>query len=59
METGGELSGSLVAAGVVDEIVFYFAPKLLGDALEAIRWLLRRYRLVHVDGKNATFMRKG
>jgi len=33
-------------------------PKLLGDALEAIRWLLRRYRLVHVDGKNGTFLRK-
>jgi FkbM family methyltransferase len=33
-------------------------PKLLGDALGAIRWLSRRYRVVHVDGKNATFMRK-
>ena len=32
VETGGKLNGSLLAAGVIDEIVFYFAPKLLGDS---------------------------
>jgi diaminohydroxyphosphoribosylaminopyrimidine deaminase/5-amino-6-(5-phosphoribosylamino)uracil reductase len=31
VETGGKLNGSLLAAGVIDEIVFYFAPKLFGD----------------------------
>jgi diaminohydroxyphosphoribosylaminopyrimidine deaminase/5-amino-6-(5-phosphoribosylamino)uracil reductase len=32
VETGAKLNGSLLAAGVVDEIVLYFAPKLFGDA---------------------------
>ena len=31
VETGAKLNGSLLAAGVVDEIVLYLAPKLLGD----------------------------
>ena len=31
VETGAKLNGSLVAAGVVDEIVLYLAPKLIGD----------------------------
>jgi diaminohydroxyphosphoribosylaminopyrimidine deaminase/5-amino-6-(5-phosphoribosylamino)uracil reductase len=32
VETGTKLNGSLIAAGVVDEIVLYLAPMLLGDA---------------------------
>jgi len=32
VETGAKLNGSLLAAGVVDEIVLYLAPMLLGDA---------------------------
>jgi diaminohydroxyphosphoribosylaminopyrimidine deaminase/5-amino-6-(5-phosphoribosylamino)uracil reductase len=32
IETGAKLNGSLLAAGVVDEIVLYLAPMLLGDA---------------------------
>ena len=36
IETGGKLSGSLLAAGVVDEIWFYFAPKLLGDSAQGM-----------------------
>ncbi|MDX2220886.1 MAG: bifunctional diaminohydroxyphosphoribosylaminopyrimidine deaminase/5-amino-6-(5-phosphoribosylamino)uracil reductase RibD [Burkholderiales bacterium] len=31
VETGGRLNGSLIQAGVVDEIVTYVAPSLLGD----------------------------
>jgi diaminohydroxyphosphoribosylaminopyrimidine deaminase/5-amino-6-(5-phosphoribosylamino)uracil reductase len=32
VETGAKLNGSLIAAGVVDEIVLYLAPMLLGDS---------------------------
>jgi diaminohydroxyphosphoribosylaminopyrimidine deaminase/5-amino-6-(5-phosphoribosylamino)uracil reductase len=31
-ETGAKLAGSLIAAGVVDELVAYLAPSALGDA---------------------------
>ncbi len=31
VETGGKLMGSLLRAGVVDELVIYYAPLLLGD----------------------------
>ena len=31
VETGAKLNGSLLAAGVVDEIVAYLAPSILGD----------------------------
>jgi diaminohydroxyphosphoribosylaminopyrimidine deaminase / 5-amino-6-(5-phosphoribosylamino)uracil reductase len=36
VETGGKLNGSLVQAGVVDEIVFYLAPKLFGDTAQGM-----------------------
>lgn len=32
VETGTKLMGSLLAAGVIDELVLYLAPKLLGDS---------------------------
>jgi diaminohydroxyphosphoribosylaminopyrimidine deaminase / 5-amino-6-(5-phosphoribosylamino)uracil reductase len=32
VETGSRLNGSLLAAGVIDEIILYLAPKLLGDS---------------------------
>jgi diaminohydroxyphosphoribosylaminopyrimidine deaminase/5-amino-6-(5-phosphoribosylamino)uracil reductase len=32
VETGAKLNGSLLSAGVVDEIVLYVAPSILGDA---------------------------
>jgi diaminohydroxyphosphoribosylaminopyrimidine deaminase/5-amino-6-(5-phosphoribosylamino)uracil reductase len=32
VETGSRLNGSLLAAGVIDEIVLYLAPKLIGDS---------------------------
>jgi diaminohydroxyphosphoribosylaminopyrimidine deaminase/5-amino-6-(5-phosphoribosylamino)uracil reductase len=36
VETGAKLNGSLLAAGVVDEIVLYLAPKFLGDAAQGL-----------------------
>lgn len=36
VETGGKLAGSLIAAGVIDEIVIYLAPLLLGDAAQGL-----------------------
>jgi diaminohydroxyphosphoribosylaminopyrimidine deaminase/5-amino-6-(5-phosphoribosylamino)uracil reductase len=36
VETGTKLNGSLLAAGVVDEIVLYLAPKFLGDAAQGL-----------------------
>ena len=45
VETGGKLSGSLLAAGVIDEIVFYFAPKILGDKAQAMFDLPEMVRL--------------
>jgi diaminohydroxyphosphoribosylaminopyrimidine deaminase/5-amino-6-(5-phosphoribosylamino)uracil reductase len=35
IETGGKLAGSLLAAGVIDELVLYVAPLILGDAAQA------------------------
>ena len=34
VEAGGKLNGSFVQAGVVDEIVFYLAPRLFGDTAQ-------------------------
>jgi diaminohydroxyphosphoribosylaminopyrimidine deaminase/5-amino-6-(5-phosphoribosylamino)uracil reductase len=45
VETGGKLSGSLLAAGVIDEIVFYFAPKILGDKAQGMFDLPEMVRL--------------
>ncbi len=36
VETGARLNGSLLRAGVVDEIVLYLAPLLLGDAAQGL-----------------------
>jgi diaminohydroxyphosphoribosylaminopyrimidine deaminase/5-amino-6-(5-phosphoribosylamino)uracil reductase len=36
VETGGKLSGSLLRAGVVDELVIYYAPMILGDKSQAM-----------------------
>jgi diaminohydroxyphosphoribosylaminopyrimidine deaminase/5-amino-6-(5-phosphoribosylamino)uracil reductase len=36
VETGTKLNGSLLVAGVVDEIVLYLAPMLLGDTARAL-----------------------
>ena len=36
VETGARLNGSLLAAGVIDEIVLYLAPMLLGDAAQGL-----------------------
>jgi diaminohydroxyphosphoribosylaminopyrimidine deaminase/5-amino-6-(5-phosphoribosylamino)uracil reductase len=36
VETGGKLMGSLLRAKVVDELVIYYAPVLLGDKAQAL-----------------------
>jgi diaminohydroxyphosphoribosylaminopyrimidine deaminase / 5-amino-6-(5-phosphoribosylamino)uracil reductase len=36
VETGGKLMGSLLAAGVVDELVIYYAPMILGDSAQGL-----------------------
>ena len=36
VETGGKLMGSLLRAGVIDELVIYMAPMILGDSAQAI-----------------------
>lgn len=36
VEAGPVLNGALVTAGLVDEIVFYFAPSLLGNSAQAM-----------------------
>jgi diaminohydroxyphosphoribosylaminopyrimidine deaminase/5-amino-6-(5-phosphoribosylamino)uracil reductase len=36
VETGAKLNGSLIAAGVIDEIVLYVAPRILGDGAHGL-----------------------
>jgi diaminohydroxyphosphoribosylaminopyrimidine deaminase/5-amino-6-(5-phosphoribosylamino)uracil reductase len=48
VETGTKLNGSLLAAGVVDEIVLYLAPKFLGDAAQGLFALPEFTRLEQV-----------
>jgi len=36
VETGGKLMGSLLAAKVIDELVLYLAPTILGDAAQGL-----------------------
>jgi diaminohydroxyphosphoribosylaminopyrimidine deaminase/5-amino-6-(5-phosphoribosylamino)uracil reductase len=36
VETGARLNGSLLAAGVIDEIILYLAPRILGDAAQGL-----------------------
>jgi diaminohydroxyphosphoribosylaminopyrimidine deaminase/5-amino-6-(5-phosphoribosylamino)uracil reductase len=36
VETGAKLSGSLLAAGVIDELVLYYAPKIFGDKAQSM-----------------------
>jgi diaminohydroxyphosphoribosylaminopyrimidine deaminase/5-amino-6-(5-phosphoribosylamino)uracil reductase len=36
IETGGKLNGSLLAAGLVDELVLYIAPKIFGDTAQGL-----------------------
>jgi len=56
VETGSRLNGSLLAAGVVDEIVLYVAPMIIGDTGQGLFMLpeiqsleeARRPRIVDV-----------
>ena len=36
METGGKLMGSLLGAGIIDELVLYYAPMILGDGAQGL-----------------------
>jgi diaminohydroxyphosphoribosylaminopyrimidine deaminase/5-amino-6-(5-phosphoribosylamino)uracil reductase len=36
VETGGKLMGSLLRAGVIDELVLYYAPMILGDKAQGL-----------------------
>jgi diaminohydroxyphosphoribosylaminopyrimidine deaminase/5-amino-6-(5-phosphoribosylamino)uracil reductase len=36
VETGGKLMGSLLRAGIVDELVLYVAPMILGDTAQGL-----------------------
>jgi len=36
VETGAKLNGALLAAGVVDEIVLYLAPRIFGDTAQGL-----------------------
>src|SRR5207244_1247757 len=36
VETGGKLMGSLLRAGVIDELVLYYAPLFLGDKAQGL-----------------------
>ncbi|MBE2896218.1 bifunctional diaminohydroxyphosphoribosylaminopyrimidine deaminase/5-amino-6-(5-phosphoribosylamino)uracil reductase RibD [Pasteurellaceae bacterium HPA106] len=36
VEAGANLAGSLISAGVVDELIVYIAPKLLGDQAQGL-----------------------
>ena len=36
VEAGAQLAGALLAAGVVDELIVYLAPKLLGDSARGL-----------------------
>ena len=42
VEAGGKLNGALLAAGLVDEILLYLAPCLLGDPARGHRRVARR-----------------
>lgn len=36
IEAGSRLNGALLQAGLIDEFIFYYAPKLMGDAASAM-----------------------
>ena len=48
VEAGARLNGALLTAGLVDELLFYFAPCLLGDTA---RGLFGLPALESLDGK--------
>ena len=55
LESGPTLSGAMLQAGLVDELVFYIAPKLMGDAARGLLTLSGLERLdeaIEVDIKD-------
>jgi len=52
VEAGATLSGALLSAGLVDELVIYMAPKLMGNAARGLfdlPWLSNMAQCVDVD----------
>ncbi len=45
VETGAKMNGSLLESGVVDEVVFYMAPSILGDAARGLFAMAELQRL--------------
>ena len=45
IECGGQLAGALLQAGLVDELVVYLAPKLLGDNARGLCHLIGIHHL--------------
>jgi diaminohydroxyphosphoribosylaminopyrimidine deaminase/5-amino-6-(5-phosphoribosylamino)uracil reductase len=50
VEAGWRLNGALIAAGLVDELVIYLAPYLIGDAA---RGMLKLPELADLEAKRA------
>ena len=50
VEAGSRLNGALIAAGLVDELVIYLAPYLIGDAA---RGMLKLPELADLEAKRA------
>jgi diaminohydroxyphosphoribosylaminopyrimidine deaminase / 5-amino-6-(5-phosphoribosylamino)uracil reductase len=57
IETGGKLMGSLLAARVVDELVMYYAPLILGDKSQAAFVLPELTRLADAPRLHVTDVR--
>ena len=57
VEAGGKLMGSLIAAGVIDELVLYLAPRLLGDAAQGLFALPHMTRLEQAIGTRVVDVR--
>jgi diaminohydroxyphosphoribosylaminopyrimidine deaminase/5-amino-6-(5-phosphoribosylamino)uracil reductase len=49
VEAGSKLSGSLIREGLVDELIIYLAPCLIGDAAQG---MLRLPELQNLSGRH-------
>ncbi len=58
VEAGPVLNGALAAAGLIDEIIFYFAPNLLGNSAQAIMKLPEIMDLTEKYNLRITDMRR-
>lgn len=58
VEAGPVLNGALVAAGLIDEIIFYFAPNLLGNSAQVMMKLPEIMDLTEKYNLRITDMRR-